>query len=445
MRQDVQTLAVIPTNPPAVFVGSTPGQNLFVTKWSADGKQMLYSTYVGGSYYDFATGISVDNQGNAYVTGYSFSLDFPVTPGALQTKNSGSPNAFLAKIGPQGDKLLYSTYLGGSAGDAASAIALDNAGNVYLTGYAGSSDFPVTAGAQQNFLRERCATPPAPGWLSRANLGDAFVVKIHTDTSQLVYSTFLGGTCGEQGLGIAVDSSGDAILVGVTDSPDFPVTAGALQPRYIGGAFSGFLAKLTPQGSLAYATFLGGAGDDTAEAVAVDSQGGVYVTGSTFGFDAIQFGAPATCSAKYNSHSAGSDPPISSWVPVRTVRHQRGGLRAQAQLDCVDSELPEIRRRELWRSQNGRRRPRGPGLDHRNQRHFEFESEKSPFPTVHPFQAKTGADFITQLSADGSELLFSSLVDSANALALDASGNAFVAGSTGRRALRFDLTVSGHL
>ena len=201
VRQNVQTLAIVPTNPPAVFVGATPGQNIFVTKWSADGKQMLYSTYLGGGFYDFATGIAVDNQGNAYVTGYTFSQDFPVTPGALQTKNSGASNAFLAKVGPQGDRLLYATYLGGSVGDAASAIALDSVGNAYLTGYAGSSDFPVTAGAAQNRLKEKCATLAPP-----FNLGDAFVSKINADTSQRVYSTFLGGTCGEQGLGIAVDS-----------------------------------------------------------------------------------------------------------------------------------------------------------------------------------------------------------------------------------------------
>jgi photosystem II stability/assembly factor-like uncharacterized protein len=111
VRQNVQTLAIVPTNPPAVFVGSTPGQNVFVTKWSADGKQMLYSTYLGGSYYDFATGIAVDNQGNAFVTGYTVSLDFPVTPGALQSKNSGSSNAFLVKLGPQGDMIGCSTRL----------------------------------------------------------------------------------------------------------------------------------------------------------------------------------------------------------------------------------------------------------------------------------------------------------------------------------------------
>jgi len=105
VRQNVQTFAIVPTNLPAVFVGATPGQNMFVTKWSGNGKQMLYSTYMGGGFYDVATGIAVDNQG----TGYAFSQDFRVTPGALQSKNSGVSNAFLAKIGPQGDKLLYAT------------------------------------------------------------------------------------------------------------------------------------------------------------------------------------------------------------------------------------------------------------------------------------------------------------------------------------------------
>jgi uncharacterized protein (TIGR03437 family) len=417
VRQNVQTLAIVPTNPPAVFVGATPGQNIFVTKWSGDGKQMLYSTYLGGGFYDFATGIAVDNQGNAYVTGYTFSQDFPVSPGALQSKNSGASNAFLAKVGPQGDKLLYATYLGGSTGDAASAIALDSAGNAYLTGYAGSSDFPVTASAQQTKLLEKCTTPPAPRWPSRVNLGDAFVSKINADGSQLAYSTFLGGTCGEQGLGIAVDSAGNAVVVGVTDSLDFPVTSSALQPKYTGASFSGFLAKLTPQGSLSFATYLGGAGNDTAEAVALDAQGGVYVTGSTSGFDATQFGFPEptllgiplsanqfTIGFPFETSGAAYLLKLNSSAWTRSYLHYVGGNLGEATAIAVDS----IGR--AWIT----------GMT------------GFPFPTVHPFQAKAGAGFVSELSTDGSTLLFSSDADtdSGNALALDASGNAFVTGST---------------
>jgi uncharacterized protein (TIGR03437 family) len=417
VRQNVQTLAIVPTNPPTIFVGATPGQNIFVTKWSADGKQMLYSTYLGGSYYDFATGIAVDNQGNAYVTGYTFSQDFPVTPDALQAKNSGSSNAFLAKIGPQGDKLLYATYLGGSTGDAASAIALDSAGNAYLTGYAGSSDFPVTAGAQQNRLRENCTTPP-----SRYNLGDAFVAKINADTSHLVYSTFLGGTCGEQGLGIAVDPAGNAAVVGLTDSIDFPVTAGALQPKYTGGAFSGFLATMTPQGSLSYATFLGGAGDDTAEAVALDAQGGVYVAGSTFGFDATQFGGniipssrlgavyPFAIGFPFEISGAAYVLKLNSATWMRTYLKYVGADFGEAKAIAVDT----IGRAWVTGTSD----------------YPESSPTDPPFPTVHPFQAKSGPGFVSELSADGSTLLFSSDADGGNALSLDASGNAFVAGST---------------
>jgi uncharacterized protein (TIGR03437 family) len=422
VRQNVQTLAIVPTDPPTVFVGATPGQNIFVTKWTADGKQMLYSTYLGGSFYDFATGIAVDSQGNAYVTGYTFSQDFPVTPGALQSKNAVASNAFLAKIGAQGDKLLYSTYLGGSTGDTASAIALDSAGNAYLTGYAGSSDFPVTAGAQQSKLLEKCTTPQ-----SRFNLGDAFIAKINADGSQLAYSTFLGGTCGEQGLGIAVDPSGNAVVVGVTDSLDFPVSAGGLQPKYTGAAFSGFLAKLTPQGSLSYSTYLGGAGNDTAEAVAFDAQGAVYITGSTFGFDATQFGfpepigvlripGPATTAElfpigfPFEISGAAYVLKLNSATSTRTYLKYVGANFGEAKAIAVD---PVGRAWITGTSGYPVSTPTNP-----------------PFPTVHPFQAKTGWDFVSQLSADGSTILFSSDVDGANGLALDASGNALVAGST---------------
>ena len=114
VRMNVQTISVVSTLS-IVFVGASPGQGAFVTKWSADGKQMLYSTFLAGSYYDFPTGIAVDAQGNAYVTGYTYSTDFPVTSGAIQTQNSSQISAFVAKISPDGSKLLYSTYLSGSA------------------------------------------------------------------------------------------------------------------------------------------------------------------------------------------------------------------------------------------------------------------------------------------------------------------------------------------
>ena len=247
-RMNVQTIAVVSTLS-IVFVGATPGQGAFVAKWSADGTQILYSTFLSGSSNDFPTGIAVDAQGNAYVSGYTYSNDFPVTPGAVQPTTSATISAFVSKINPDGSKLLYSTYLNGSNLDGANAIAVDNFGNAYVTGSTTSFDFPVTANAIQASLNEGCTLPPADG-VFREYLGDGFVAKIDTLAGALRYSTFLGGSCADEGIGIAVDSTGSAYVVGATTSPDFPISPGALNSNYGGGGNMGFLAKFTSEGSL---------------------------------------------------------------------------------------------------------------------------------------------------------------------------------------------------
>jgi len=287
-RMNVQTIAVVSTLS-IVFVGSSPGQGAFLTKWSADGTEILYSTFLSGSNLDFPTGITVDSQGNAYVTGYTYSNDFPITPNAVQSTTSATISAFVSKISPDGSKLLFSTYLSGSNLDGGNAIAVDNAGNAYITGSTTSADFPVTANASQAKLNEDCTLPPADGFYVRENIGDGFVAKIDTVAGALRYSTFLGGSCADEGIGIAVDSSGNSFVVGATTSPDFPITSGALNRTYGGGGNMGFLTKFTPQGSIQYSTFIGGSGNESATAVALDANGNIFITGSTFGFDQMLF------------------------------------------------------------------------------------------------------------------------------------------------------------
>jgi len=223
VRQTVQTISIVPGG--GVFVGATPGANVFLTKWSADGRQMLYSTYLGGSYFDYVTGLAVDRTGNAYVSGYTYSTDFPVTRGALQSKTAAAYTGFVAKVGPGGDTLAYSTYLGGCRGDKKFALAIDGSGSAYVTGYAGSDDFPITRGAYQSRIARACAGRKAED----PPTGDAFVAKVGADGSSLLYSTFLGGGCNDEGLGIALDSSGGVYVVGETESSDFPTTKGVLQ------------------------------------------------------------------------------------------------------------------------------------------------------------------------------------------------------------------------
>ncbi|HEY3835921.1 MAG TPA: SBBP repeat-containing protein [Bryobacteraceae bacterium] len=425
VRQNVQTIYLSHGSPSIVFVGASPGQNIFVSKLSPDGKQLLYSTYLGGSYYDVATGISVDDENNAYVTGYTYSTDFPTTSSAFQANNRGVYNAFLSKIDSGGGTLLYSTYLGGSTGDSANAVALDHSGNAYLTGYAGSTDFPVTSNAPQLHLLQDCALAPVPLSNSRPNKGDAFVAKINLDRAELNYATFLGGSCADEGLGITVDPGGNAYVVGATTSPDFPTSSGGLRQTYGGGQNTGFLAKLTPQGDgVSYASYIGGNGDDVATAVSLDVNGNVYVSGSTFGFDQVLFGFPPNVPTSIVR---------ATWNPlVRPgVSFANSGAAYLLKLD------PSAAARVYVKYLGGNSgMGRSIAIDHSGRvwvagtTAWYGPDASIPFPTVHPFQAEVGNGFVTQLSSDGTEILFSSLTESANKLALDSPGNAFLVGIT---------------
>jgi hypothetical protein len=241
--------------------------------------QLLYSTYLGGTSSDTAFAVAVDSTGNAYVTGQTGSSDFP-TAGAFQGSlaSSGSSNAFVTRLNATGDGIVYSTYLGGSGGgvlsegDWGSGIAVDSAGNAYVTGFTFSQDFPTTPGAFQT---------AAPG------SGVTWVAKLNSAGNTLVYSTYLGGS----NLGayqsaplIAIDASGDAYVTGTTFASDFP-TVNAADTVY-GGGGDCFVSKLNPAASgLIYSTFLGGNDQDICTGIAVDSSGEAYVSGSTLSTD----------------------------------------------------------------------------------------------------------------------------------------------------------------
>jgi Beta-propeller repeat len=243
----------------------------FVTKISPAGSALVYSTYLGGSDVDVGLGIAVDSTGNAYVTGATFSTNFP-TVNPLQPAYGGNGDAFVSKISPTGSALVYSTYLGGSSTEDSFAvpwlsyggIAADSAGNAYVTGFTQSTDFPTMNPFQ-----------PANGGDT-----DAFVTKINPTGSALVYSTYLGGSSADYGHGIAVDSAGNAYVTGFAQSNNFP-TMNPLQPTNH-GYINAFVAEINPSGStLVYSTYLGGEDADYGNAVAVGSAGDAYVTGYT--------------------------------------------------------------------------------------------------------------------------------------------------------------------
>ncbi len=247
----------------------------FVAKLNSTGSALMYSTYLGGSNDEsleslnstFSNyGVAVDTAGNAYVTGRTTSADFP-TVNPLQPDLHGVRDAFVAKLTPTGSALIYSTYLGGSGSDLATSIAVDPAGNAYVTGTTNSADFPTV-----NPLRR-----------SLRGFSTAFVAKLNPTGTALVYSTYLGGTFTDNGIAIAVDAAGNAYVTGVTASGDFP-TVNPVQSK---GSFTWtpFVSKLNPTGSaLLYSTYLGGANDNV-EGIAVDPAGNAYVAGSAVSAD----------------------------------------------------------------------------------------------------------------------------------------------------------------
>ncbi|MFN3325324.1 MAG: SBBP repeat-containing protein [Bryobacteraceae bacterium] len=242
---------------------------------------LVYSTYFGGDSTDVALGVAVDAQGHPYFTGYTFSSDFPVEGDPFQSWHAGGGDAFLVKLDlskPGLDALVYGTYFGGTSHDVAYAIALDPAGNIYLTGYTHSLDLPVTAGAYRT---------------NRAGMSDVFVARLslrETSRAQLTWSTYLGGASSDVAFGIALDSAGKVLVTGYTYSPDFPLRGEAVQTHNRGGAGDAFLARLDPeaqgQESLLYSTYFGGIFGDAGYGVAVDqSNGMVYVAGATLSPD----------------------------------------------------------------------------------------------------------------------------------------------------------------
>ena len=305
-------------------------ENCFVTKLNSAANAIIYSTLIGGSNEDGCAGIAVDSAGNAYVAGTTASTDFPTVKPVQSTLQSSPVNlynmdAFIAKLNPTGTALLYSTYYGGANPDGATAIAVDAAGNAYVTGFTTSSNFPVTSGVFQ-------PTYGGSGgqFDSTFATGDAFVIKMNP-TGSVVYSTFLGGSKDDMGIGIAIDSKGDAYIGGATLSSNFP-TLKAFQTTFggFGGETNavngdifyggdGFVSELNPTGTaLVFSSYLGGSLDDRVAGIALDASGNIWVTGDTLS----------------------TNFPVSADAPQKTNAGDNGGGQQSAQLG--DAFLTEI-------------------------------------------------------------------------------------------------------
>ncbi len=371
------------------------GTDAFITKVKPDGTGLLSSTYLGGSGSDVALNIALDSSG-AYITGYTCSSDFP-TWHPLQASLGGNCDAFITKMNLGVTMLLFSTYLGGSGNDDGHGIAVDSSGNVYVTGTGDPATFPTTPGAFQD----------SPG-------GSAFVAKLNATATALVYSGFLGG---RDGLDIAVDASGSAYVTGITYADAHFPTPGALQTTYGGGISDGFVAKVNPTGSArAYFSYLGGsASDDNGYAIAVDSSGNAYVTGSTQSSDfPITPGAfQTTKKGIWNVFVTKVNPSGTAMVYSTYI----GGSTPYA--GDYGNEIV---------------------LDSAGSAYITGQTGSPDFPTTpDAFQLAYGGGssdaYVAKLKPDGSGLVYSSYLGGKGAeiafgIGLDASGNAYVAGTS---------------
>jgi hypothetical protein len=387
--------------------------DVFVAKLDATGTNLIYSTYLGGTSGDAGRGIAVDSSGNAYVVGGTCSTDFPVVRPFQAAYGGGCGywygDAFVVKLDASGSTLIYSTYLGGGYFDEGRGIAVDFGGNVYVTGGTGSDDFPT-----QN---------PIQSWSPTASM--IFVAKLDASGSSLVYSTYLGGGFDEFGQSIAVDSSGSAYVTGETWSNHFP-TVNALQPQ-LGGTYTfntdAFVTKLNPAGSaLVYSTYLGGSGYDEGLGIAVDSLGKAYVTGYTCSAD---FPLVNPLEVDYGGEcDVGSGPPYSVG----------SGEAFVAKLDASGSALAY----STYLGGANLDVAQSIAVDSSGSAYVTGHTLSGDFPTSSPLQAPYGGNgdaFLTKLNPSGSALVFSTYVggssdDGGSSVALDSLGNAYIAGGT---------------
>jgi dockerin type I repeat protein/beta-propeller repeat-containing protein len=376
----------------------------------------VYTGYIGGNSDDRGYAIAVDGSGNAYITGLTFSSEatFPVTTGPDLTYNLFS-DAFVAKVNAAGTALVYCGYIGGNDDDQGNAIAVDGSGNAYVTGttFSTEASFPVTVGPD----------------LTQNGSSDAFVAKVNAAGTALVYCGYIGGTGDDQGNAIAVDGSGNAYVTGTTFSTEasFPVTVGPDLTQ--NGASDAFVAKVNAAGTaLVYCGYIGGSSDDGGYGIAVDGSGNAYVAGFTYsteatfpvtvGPDVTQNGASDAFVAKVNA--AGTALVYCGYIG--------GSGNDQAYGIAVDG--------------SGNAYVTG----------FTISSQATFPVTVGPGLTYNGGQdaFVAKVNAAGTALVYCGYIggssdDGGNAIAVDGSGNAYVAGFANSGQATFPVNIGPNL
>ncbi len=387
--------------------GATAGLgDIFVTKLDPTGSNVLYSTYIGGSGQDRGDGIAIDSSGNAYVVGRvdSSSINFPSTAGSFAASYRGGDfDGVVFKLNGQGNSLVYSGFLGGEENDSTEGVVVDASGNAYVTGGTKSTGFPTTVSAYQG---------------TRAGDTDAYLTKINSAGSALLYSSYLGGSGTDRGSGIAIDGNGNAFISGFTSSSDFP-TETAFQNGF-GGSFDAFVARFDTAtsglSSLLFCSYLGGTGDDKAYGLAIDSgANNIYVSGQTSSnnFPVLNPAQPA----------------IGGSFDAFVAKISTAGTKVYA----------------TYLGGSGDDRASGIAVNSSGAAYVTGFTSSTNFPTVTPLQLSNAGGFdafVTKLNGAGNTLLYSTYLGgsanesntatgtSTNPIALDSSSNAYITGFT---------------
>ena len=356
---------------------------------------LVFSTYLGGSSDEAGQGIAVDDYGNAYITGWTYSPNFPTTLWIEIPPQNANGYVFIAKMDTLAHTLVYSTFLGGQCGQRASGIAVDTSGNAYITGGTCSTDFPTVSPIQGNLKGE----------------SDAFVTKINASGNAIVYSTYLGGSTQESGYGIGVDNLKNVYVTGITNSTDFP-TVSPIQGNFGGGVLDAFVTKINASGNaIVYSTYLGGSGEDQGRGIAVDDLQNAYITGFT---DSQNF---PTASAFQKFNGGGFQGGVDAFVTKINVS---GTLAYSTYLGGKDSDGGS-----------------GITVDKSGNAYVTGNTQSADFPTVTPIQGTlAGVEnvFVTKLNASGnpvySTYLGGSNEDFGCGICVDNFGNAYITGFT---------------
>ena len=398
------------------------GNDAFVAKLTPDGQKIVYSTFLGGRDVDWGNKIAVDDLGNAYVAGTTYSGNFPTTRNAFQRNyGGGDRDGFVAKLSADG-ALIYSTLLGGDRTDRCNGIDIDREGNVYVTGSTNSQDFALSQAAADTGSRK--------DW-------DVFAAKLDATGTRLLFVKRFGGSAGaepdrggwggESGSGIKIGNGNMIYVAGSTDSSDFPIRNG-FQTRF-GGRTDGFIARLrATDGELLASTYLGGRGDDGISAVALDAMGNVHVTGTT---QAVYFSSGGASRRRASSGD----------FPVRNaIQPQWAAYLSSAFVTKLNADLTEIEY-STYLSGSNIERGYDIAVDNLGNTYVVGSSQSKDFPLLDPLQPSgtdifnTGDVFITKINAGGTALLFSTRLGGSNSddglgVTTNDSGDIFVTGST---------------